>query len=82
MIMAAWWTRGIDLGPYGYGRISISLSPHRAIGRNGSRAGALLLDLPDGKQVRIGSGLTDRLRDRPPAMCTAPTVARRLCERA
>jgi DNA ligase-1 len=37
-------------------------------GRHRGRLGALVLQLPDGTTVSVGSGLTDRDRDQPPAL--------------
>ncbi|PAS97287.1 MAG: ATP-dependent DNA ligase, partial [Candidatus Dactylopiibacterium carminicum] len=35
-------------------------------GRNQKRMGSLLMELPDGRRFRLGSGFTDRERDDPP----------------
>lgn len=37
-------------------------------GRHAGRLGALLVELPDGRRLRLGSGLTDAQRDAPPAI--------------
>ncbi|PJJ97695.1 DNA ligase [Lysobacteraceae bacterium NML91-0213] len=37
-------------------------------GRHAGRLGALLVELPDGRQLRLGSGLTDDQREAPPAI--------------
>ena len=35
-------------------------------GRNANRVGALMVESPDGRRFRLGSGLTDAVRDAPP----------------
>ena len=42
-------------------------------GRNLGRLGALLVEMPDGKRFRIGSGFSDRERDQPPPVGTRVT---------
>ncbi|GAB4057229.1 DNA ligase [Uliginosibacterium sediminicola] len=37
-------------------------------GRNAGRLGALLVETPEGQRFRLGSGLSDRERDNPPAI--------------
>lgn len=39
-------------------------------GRHGSRLGALVVETPDGKRFRLGTGLTDAERENPPAIGT------------
>ena len=39
-------------------------------GRNGSRLGALIVETPEGKRFKLGSGLTDAERENPPAIGT------------
>ena len=39
-------------------------------GRNGSRLGALVVETPEGKRFKLGSGLTDAERENPPAIGT------------
>ena len=42
-------------------------------GRNLGRLGALLVEMPDGKRFKIGSGFSDRERDKPPPVGTRVT---------
>ena len=37
-------------------------------GRNLGRLGALLVEMPDGKQFKIGSGFSDQERENPPSV--------------
>lgn len=46
----------------------------RGKGRNEGRVGALIAELPNGKQFNCGSGLSDAQRDKPPAIGTVIVV--------